>query len=166
MKQIRIAHLIHGGVLDAQAAFLLSRGIRTLALRLRQINETAIRVARWLEVQPEIARVHYTRLKSHPDYELARLQMPGGGGGIVAFDLAENSALAARRVVEGLRLIRNAPSLGGTETLISYPPLSSQAGFSDAELAEAGITRGTLRLAIGLEAAEEIIKDLEFGLKA
>jgi cystathionine beta-lyase/cystathionine gamma-synthase len=164
IAQLRSAHRVHGSVLDANAAYLLGRGIRTLQVRLRQINETAFAVATWLESQDEIAKVHYPALKSHPDHALASEQMSGGCGGIVAFDLKDNSSAAARRTVENFRLIRHAPSLGGTETLVSYPPLSSHAGFSGEQLAEAAITFGTLRIAIGLESAAEIIKDLEIGL--
>lgn len=166
VSRIRAAHRSLGATLDPHAAFLLGRGLLTLEVRMRQINQTAGHVAAWLEGQPQIERVHYAGLESHPDSALARAQMPGGGGGIVAFDLKERTSAAAERLVAGLKRIRHAPSLGGTETLVSYPPLSSHAGQSDGQLRAAGITRGTLRLAIGLDAAQDLEKDLESALRA
>ncbi len=165
MSRIRATHRSLGATLDPHAAWLLGRGLLTLGVRMRQINESAGRVAAWLQAQPGIERVHYAGLESHPDAALARSQMPGGFGGIVAFDLKERSSQAAERLVAGLRLIRHAPSLGGTESLVSYPPLSSHSGQSDAQLAAAGFTRGTLRLAIGLDAAQDLEKDLESALR-
>ena len=154
-----------GSVLDAQAAFLLGRGLHTLELRMARINESATAIARHMSTHARVAKVHYPGLESHPDHQAARAQMPGGFGGIVAFDLLERTEAAAERLTAGLRLIRHAPSLGGVETLISYPPLSSHAGQSDAQLQDAGITRGTLRLAVGLEPVESLIKDLESALE-
>jgi cystathionine beta-lyase/cystathionine gamma-synthase len=92
--------------------------------------------------------------------------MPGGFGGIVAFDLKENSEAAVERFVSRLRLIRHAPSLGGTETLVSYPLFSSHAGQNDDLLRAAGITLGTVRLSVGLEEAEELEKDVKEALRA
>lgn len=155
-----------GSVLDSEAAWLLGRGLHTLELRMARINESASAIAHYMSTHARVERVHYLGLESHRDHQAARAQMPGGFGGIVAFELKERTAAAAKRLTAGLKLIRHAPSLGGVETLISYPPLSSHAGQDDAQLQAAGITRGTLRLAIGLEPVESLIRDLESALEA
>jgi len=157
IEKLRDAHRTFGAVLDPHAAFLLGRGLQTLEVRMKQINETALRLSGWLESQSNVARVHYLGLESHADHQNARAQM-NGFSGIVAFDLAD--ADAARDCVSRLNIIRHAPSLGGAETLVSYPPLSSHAGQSDAQLQAAGISRGTLRLAVGLESFEILRDDL------
>lgn len=166
IERVRRTHLLTGAVLDAHAAYLLGRGLQTLDLRVRALCDNALQLARWLEEQPQVARVHYPLLRSSREYSRAQQQMPRGAGAIVAFDVKGESEEAARRVVENLRLIRHAPSLGGTETLISYPPLASHAGHDEAQLRAAGITRGTLRLAVGLEAQEELRRDLGVALAA
>ncbi|HEX8834742.1 MAG TPA: PLP-dependent aspartate aminotransferase family protein [Abditibacteriaceae bacterium] len=162
---LRASHRLLGATPDPHAAFLLRRGLLTLPLRIAKINNTAQQLAHWLSEQPGVARVHYLGLENHPDHGAAILQMEGGFGGIVAFDLNEATESAAQHVVEKLLLIRYAPSLGGTETLVSYPPLSSHAGQSDEQLQAAGISRGTLRLAVGLEPFEDLKKDLESALR-
>jgi cystathionine beta-lyase/cystathionine gamma-synthase len=174
VARIRAMHRVVGAALDPHAAFLLSRGLLTLPLRMRQINATALHLARWLVEHPAVERVHYLGLESHPDHPAACRQMSNdsadgsavGFGGIVAFDLNEQTESAVERFVASLRLIRHAPSLGGTETLMSYPPLSSHAGQTDEQLQAASITRGTVRLAIGLEAAEDLERDLHNALLA
>jgi cystathionine beta-lyase/cystathionine gamma-synthase len=174
IARVRTMHRVIGAALDPHAAFLLGRGLMTLPLRMQQINATALHLARWLVEHPAVERVHYLGLESHPDYAAARRQMngdseddsTGGSGGIVAFDLKEQAESAVERLVGSLRLIRHAPSLGGAETLLSYPPLSSHAGQTDEQLQAAGITRGTVRLAIGLEAAEDLERDLHNALLA
>lgn len=163
IEKLRLMQRALGGVLDAHAAYLLERGLMTLDVRMARINETATAIARYMSTHARVERVHHAGLASHPDHDLARSQMTGFGG-IVAFDLKERTEAAAKRLTAGLKVIRHAPSLGGTETLVSYPPLSSHAGQSDVQLQEAGITRGTLRLAIGLETPERLIKDLESAL--
>jgi cystathionine beta-lyase/cystathionine gamma-synthase len=165
INQIRATRQVLGCNLDAHAAFLLRRGLLTLPLRVRHISAAAQRLAGYLSTHAAVRQVHYPGLPSHADHEAARRQMPGGFGGIVAFDLKENSAAAVERFVSRLRLIRHAPSLGGTETLVSYPLLSSHVGQNDDQLRAAGITPGTVRLSIGLEEIEELQKDLEDALR-
>lgn len=165
VKKLRAAHRVLGAVLDARAAAELFRGLQTLTLRANAISAAALAVAQWLETQPAVSKVHYPALPSHPDYELAQRQMKGGGS-IVAFDLSEASETVARRFVEALRVVRHAPSLGGVESLISYPPLSSHANWSAERLTNAGITQGTLRLSVGLEPLADILPDLERGIGA
>jgi cystathionine beta-lyase/cystathionine gamma-synthase len=164
VEQIRATRQVLGSSLDAHAAFLLRRGLLTLPLRVRQISGTAQRLARFLSTRGAVSTVHYLGLESHADHLAAQAQMPGGFGGIVAFNLKENSEAAVERFVSRLRLIRHAPSLGGTETLVSYPLLSSHVGQNDDQLRSAGITPGTVRLSIGLEDAEQLEKDLEDAL--
>lgn len=165
IQKVRAVHRVFGAVLDARAAAELARGLRTLPLRAQAISATALEVARRLSSEPAVSRVHYPGLPEHPDHELANRQMQGGGC-IVAFDLKDDTEAAARRFVEALRVVRHAPSLGGTESLVSYPPLSSHAKWTEERLRTAGISRGTLRLSIGLEPAAELITDLERGLAA
>jgi cystathionine beta-lyase/cystathionine gamma-synthase len=164
LETIRATRQVMGSNLDAHATFLLRRGLLTLPLRVRQISATAQRLARWLDAHAAVRKVHYLGLRSHDDHEAAKIQMPGGFGGIVAFDLKESSEAAVERFVSRLRRIRHAPSLGGTETLVSYPLLSSHVGQSDDQLTAAHITVGTVRISIGLEEAEELEKDLEEAL--
>jgi cystathionine beta-lyase/cystathionine gamma-synthase len=174
LARIRAMHRVVGAALDPHAAFLLGRGLLTLPLRMQQINATALHLARWLEGHPAVERVHYLGLESHPDHVAARRQMSDGSadrstpgcGGIVAFDLKEQTESAVERLVGSLRLIRHAPSLGGAETLLSYPPLSSHSSHNDEQLQAAGITRGTARLAIGLESPEDLERDLHNALLA
>jgi cystathionine beta-lyase/cystathionine gamma-synthase len=165
VAKLRTAHRVFGAVLDARAAAELQRGLQTLSLRANAISASALAVAQWLENQSSICKVHYPALPGHADYALAQQQMKGAGS-IVAFDLANANENAARRFVEALRLVRHAPSLGGVESLISYPPLASHANWSEERLVAAGITRGTLRLSVGLEPVSEIIGDIEAGLEA
>jgi len=165
IQKLRAMHRVMGAVLDARAAAELLRGMQTLPLRAGAISTAALNVAHWLEDQTGVTRVHYPGLESHPDHSLARRQM-NGGGPIVAFDLQVNTEAAARLFVEALGLVRHAPSLGGPESLVSYPPLSSHAQWSGERLADAGIKPGTLRLSVGLEPANEIIIDLKRGLAA
>jgi cystathionine beta-lyase/cystathionine gamma-synthase len=165
MQRIRAMRQTLGGSLDAQAAFLLRRGLLTLPLRVRQISATAMHIARYLSSHSAVARVHYLGLEAHPDHMRAKVQMPCGFGGIVAFDLKADEESAVQRFVGRLHQIRHAPSLGGTETLVSYPLLSSHVGQSDEQLRASGITRGTVRLSIGLESVEELEGDVEYALR-
>ncbi|NOT44305.1 MAG: cystathionine gamma-synthase, partial [Acidobacteria bacterium] len=151
-----------GGVLDPQAAYALGRGLKTLTLRVARQNATAQAVAEALEGDPRVARVLYPGLASHPDHDIARRQMRGFGG-MVCLDLAGGEP-AAERAFDRLRLVRRAASLGGVESLCSLPVLSSQWGHTDAQLAAAGITRGMLRLSLGLEDAADLIADLRQAL--
>lgn len=150
-----------GGVLDPASASLLARGMKTLAVRMSRHNENAMRVAAWLERDPRVERVMYPGLTSHPDHAVARRQMRGFGG-MVAADLG--SYAAACRAYDRLQVFQRAASLGGVESLCSLPVLTSQYGLSDEQLASAGITRGTIRLSVGLEAPDDLIADLDQAL--
>jgi cystathionine beta-lyase/cystathionine gamma-synthase len=147
-----------GGVMDPQPAYALARGLKTLPLRVARHNANALAVARFLEGHPAVARVYYPGLPSHPDHAMAAAQMSGFGG-MVCVDV-KGGQPSAYRAFDRLGIIKRAASLGGVESLCSLPILTSQYGLSDAELESAGVTRGMMRLSIGLEDPEDLIADL------
>jgi cystathionine beta-lyase/cystathionine gamma-synthase len=147
-----------GGNLDAAAAYDLLRGMKTLEVRVLRQNETALRVARALAGHPKVERVDYPFLESHPDHALAR-RLLRGGGGVLSFTV-RGGYPAVARVHDALRLVARASSLGGVESLASIPVISSHRNASDAELAAQGIGRGTLRVSVGLEDADDLVADL------
>ena len=151
-----------GGVMDPHAAWLLLRGIKSLAVRVQRQNENALRVAQFLANHPKVKRVHYPFLEGHPQRALAMEQMRGGGG-VLSFEV-DGSGEDARRVAEFLRLFTLAPSLGGVESLVTIPVLTSHAMISAQERAEMGVTEQLIRLAVGIENADDLIHDLDHGL--
>ncbi len=148
-----------GTVMDPYPAYALGRGLKTLPIRMAQHNANALAVAEFLEQDRRVGQVYYPGLPSHPDHEIARRQMLGYGG-MVCFDLG-GSYERAVRTYDRLQLIKRAASFGGVESLISMPVLTSQWGHTDAQLREAGVTRGMLRLSVGLEDAADLIADLD-----
>jgi len=156
----RVNHkMIHlGGSLDPHACFLLDRGIKTLALRMRQHNHNAQRIAEFLERHPKIERVIYPGLPSHPDHRLAA-DLFDGFGGLLSFEMA-GGAPAAQRLLGRLAIPICAPSLGGVETLITRPSTTSHSGIAPEDRRRMGISDGLVRLAVGVEAAEDLIDDL------
>jgi len=151
-----------GGVIDPFNSFLVSRGIRTLAIRMERHSLNAEAVARFLERHPKVAWVSYPWLPSHPQHELAKRQMTGGGG-VVSFEL-KGGVAAGKTLMNTMRLCTLAVSLGGVETLIEHPASMTHASMGAAARREAGITDGLVRISVGIEAADEIIADLEQGL--
>lgn len=151
-----------GGSMDPHAAWLLLRGIKTLAVRVERQNLNALRVAQFLERHPKVKRVHYPFLGSHPQHALAIEQMRGGGG-VLSFEV-DGSHEGARRLTESLRLFTLAPSLGGVESLVSIPVLTSHAMISPEHRQKMGITDQLIRLSVGIESADDLIADLEHGL--
>ncbi|MFN2444266.1 MAG: PLP-dependent aspartate aminotransferase family protein [Vicinamibacterales bacterium] len=151
-----------GGILDPQPAYALGRGLKTLALRVARHNSNALAVAQAVDGHPRIERVYYPGLRSHPDHEVASRQMSGFGG-MVCLDV-KGGQERAYRSFDRLQIIKRAASLGGVESLCSLPILTSQYGLSDEELAAAGVTRGMMRLSIGLEDPEDLIEDLRQAL--
>jgi cystathionine beta-lyase/cystathionine gamma-synthase len=156
------ARKLFGGVLEPASAYALSRGLKTLTVRMARHNTNAMAVASWLEQDGRVAQVFYPGLSSHPDHKIARRQMRGFGG-MVCFDLAAGYK-AACRFFDRLEVIKRAASLGGTESLCSLPVLTSQYGFTDDQLAAAGVTRGMVRLSIGLEHPDDLLADLDHAL--
>lgn len=147
-----------GGVLDPNNAYLLLRGLKTLALRLERQNANGLKVAQYLESHPKVERVWYPGLPSHPDHEAAARQMQGFGG-VVSFEVKGNLA-AGSKVVDSVKIPIIAPSLGGVETLIEQPALMSYYEMSTEERLEVGIKDNLIRLALGIEDAQDLIADL------
>jgi len=162
LEPIMKARRLMGATLDPQAAYALSRGLKTLTLRVPQQNANAMTVATALESHPGITRVFYPGLASHPDHAVAARQMSGFGG-MVTIDV-KGGQEAAFRVFDRFRVIQRATSLGGVESICSLPILTSHTGLTDEELAAAGVSRGMIRLSIGLEDAQDLIEDLEQAL--
>jgi cystathionine beta-lyase/cystathionine gamma-synthase len=148
-----------GGIMDPQPAFALGRGMKTMPLRVAQHNANALAVATHLEAHPAIARVYHPGLGSHPDHHIAKSQMSGCGG-MVTIDL-KGGKDAAFRAFDRLKLIKRAASLGGVESICSLPILTSQYGLTDDELVKAGVSKGMIRISIGLEDAGDLIADLD-----
>ena len=163
IARVRQTSVMIGATLDPAAAYLLSRGMKTLDVRVRRSCENALMLARALREHPKVARVYYPGLEDDPDHALAARQMKAFGG-IVAIDLVGGER-EVEKLFNSLRLVRTAPSLGGVETLASYPIYSSHSGFSDEQLKAAGVSAATVRFALGIEAAEDIIADITQALE-
>jgi cystathionine beta-lyase/cystathionine gamma-synthase len=153
-----------GGSLDPHACFLLHRGMKTLAVRVRHQNDAALRVARFLLAHHAVETVNYPGLERHPNYERAR-QLFDGFGGMVSFELRGGVA-AAEGLISRMTLPISAPSLGGVESLITRPATTSHSGLTAEERRHAGISDHLIRLSVGLEAADDLIKDFEQALKS
>ena len=164
IDRVRQVAVSIGATLDPAAAYLLGRGIRTLDLRVRTACENAMQLAKVLRVHKKVARVYYPGLEDDPGHEVAKRQMKGFGG-VVAMDLVGGES-EVERFYDALRLARPATSLGGVGTLVSYPLYSSHSSFSDDQLRAAGVSAATVRFALGIEAAEDIIADVMQALAA
>ena len=164
LEQIGESRKTLGNCMDPHAAWLLIRGLKTLAVRVARQNENALRVAEFLEKHAKVQRVHYPFLKSHPQYAIAREQMSGGSG-MVTFEV-DGTGDDARRVSEAMRLFTLATSLGGVESLVSIPVLTSHAMISAELRAKMGVTEQMVRLSVGIESADDLIEDLERALEA
>jgi cystathionine beta-lyase/cystathionine gamma-synthase len=163
IAQIHETRTTLGNCMDPHAAWLLIRGMKTLAVRVARQNDNAQRVAEFLEGHRKVRQVHYPWLKSHPQYAIAREQMSGGGG-MVTFEV-EGTGEDACRVSEAMRLFRLATSLGGVESLVSIPVLTSHAMISAEQRAEMGVNEQMVRLSVGIESVEDLIADLEQALE-
>ncbi len=162
IDRVRKFSILIGTTLDPAAAYLLARGLKTLDLRVKASSENALRLAQSLKRHPKVARVYYPGLEDDPGYEVAKRQM-NAFGGVVAMDLKGGEA-EAEKLFDSFRLVSTAPSLGGVETLVSYPLYSSHVGFSKEQLDAAGVSDATVRFAIGVEAFDDIIADVEQAL--
>src|SRR6266513_1120240 len=151
-----------GGAMDPHAAFLLLRGIKTLAVRVERQNESALRIAQFLSGHAKVQRVHYPFLESHPQRALAMDQMVSGGG-VLSFEV-DGSGEDARRLAEALNLFTLAPSLGGVDSLVTIPVLTSHAMISAEQRAKMGVTEQLIRLSVGIENVDDLIADLERAL--
>ena len=162
VDRIGKARRLLGTVMDPYPAYALGRGLKTLPLRVARHNANAQAVAEFLAQDRRVSQVYYPGLASHPDHEIARRQMTGFGG-MVCLDLDGRYERAAA-VYDRLRIIKRAASLGGVESLISMPVLTSQWGHTDEQLRDAGVTKGMLRMSVGLEDAADLIADLDQAL--
>lgn len=162
IDRLQPARKLFGGVLEPASAYALARGMKTVSLRVARQNESAMKVARWLERDRRISRVFYPGLASHPDHPIAKKQMKGFGGMVCAE--AAGGYAAACRAYDRFKVIQRAASLGGVESLCSLPVLTSQYGLTDEQLAQAGVTKGMMRLSIGLEDLDDVIADLHQAL--
>lgn len=161
-KQFHEIQKVAGAVASPFDAWLTLRGVRTLAVRMKAHESNAFEVARWLEQHPKVARVYYPGLPSHPQHALAKSLMRGFGG-MVGVELKGGEA-EARTVLQSTQIFVLAASLGGVESIISYPPLMSHAALSRAERVERGIEDSFLRLSVGLEDPEDLLQDMEQAL--
>jgi cystathionine gamma-synthase len=161
---IRDAVGVLGGILDAHAAWLLLRGMKTLSLRVERQNATGLALARWLEEQPRVRRVWYPGLESHPDYAVATRLMQGFGG-VVTFEL-ETDLEGAMRFTDACRIPYIAPSLGGVDSLVEMPVLMSYWDQPAEERRRWGITDTLVRYSCGIEDAEDLQADLAQALRA
>ena len=162
VDRIGKARRLLGTVMDPYPAYALGRGLKTLPLRVARHNANAQAVAEFLAQDRRVSQVYYPGLVSHPDHEIARRQMTGFGG-MVCVDLGGRYERAAA-CYDRLRIIKRAASLGGVESLVSMPVLTSQWGHTDEQLREAGVTKGMLRMSVGLEDAADLIADLDQAL--
>ncbi len=163
-EQLEFLHNAVGSIAGPFDSFLALRGLKTLALRMARHNESALELARWLEAQPKVRRVHYPGLESHPQLALAKRQMRGGGG-MISVQLDTDLA-GARRFLERVRIFSLAESLGGVESLISLPALMTHASIPVETRARLGITDSLVRISAGIEDVEDLRDDLKAGLAA
>jgi cystathionine beta-lyase/cystathionine gamma-synthase len=159
VEEVRAKMALWGQAPDPFACWLLERGLKTLDVRVRRQNENAMRIATWAERHKAVRRVQYPGLASHPDHEIATQQQTGFGG-MLGVELGGGTR-AAERALRRLRLFRHAPSLGGVDSLVSEPRLTSHATLSAEERAKVGIPDGFLRLSVGIEDADDLIADLD-----
>ncbi len=161
IEWLRFVQNAEGAILGPFDSWLVLRGTKTLPLRMMQHNANGLALARFLEAHPKVSRVYYPGLTSHPQHELAVRQMRGFGG-MLAFDLG--SLEAARRLLNGVRLLSLAESLGGVETLISHPATMTHASVPSDRRDALGITDGLVRISAGIEDVEDLEEDLSQAL--
>ena len=162
LRRLKFIQNAAGAILGPMDSWLVLRGVKTLAVRMRQHNENAMAVAAWLKSHAKVARVYYPGLPDHPQHGLARRQMSGFGG-MIAFELHSFEAVAA--MLGRLRVCSLGESLGGVETLVSHPATMSHVSLTPEERAALGISERLVRISVGIEDVEDIIKDLEQALK-
>jgi len=155
---------ILGGVMDPMTAFLLARGLRTLAIRVQRHNENAMRIADFLEAEEKIRRVHYPGLPSHPDHDIARKQMQGFGG-MLSFELNADFN-KTKQFMDQLKRIKLATSLGGVTSLANQPVTNTHVALNPDERKKAGVIESLVRLSVGIEDANVLIEDLRQALSA
>ena len=164
VEPIRKALGVLGGIIDSHGAWLLLRGLKTLALRMERHNQNGLTVARYLESHPKVRQVWYPALESHPDYAIAERSMSGFGG-VVTFEI-DTDLEGAMRFIDSTQVPYQAPSLGGVESLIELPVTMSYWDYDPEQRKIWGITDSLVRFACGIEAAEDLIADLDQALES
>ena len=161
-QRLRRVMINSGCNMDPHQAFLVLRGLKTLGIRIERAQQSAMEIARWLEQQPEVSRVRYIGLESHPQHELAMRQMTGFGS-MISFELRDGME-AGRVLMDHLRLATLAVSLGGVETLVEHPASMTHASMSPEDRRAAGFSDGLVRYSVGIEDVEDLIADLRQAL--
>lgn len=159
-EKIRRNALILGGSLDAHTCWLVERSLKTIVLRVRQQNVSAMKIAEFLEREPSVPHIHYPGLKGHPSHAIASKQMTGGFGGMLSFEVKGDTAAFIKK----LKYIAKAVSLGGVESTISEPKKTSHVALTAEARKAAGISDQLLRLSVGIEETEDLINDLKQAL--
>jgi len=165
IEEIRSLRGVMGAVNSPHNCYLLERGLKTFELRMQRHNENGQAIAEFLEDHPRVSRVLYPGLESHPYHKIATETMRGFGG-LVTFELADADWKATAKVVDSTEIARIAPSLGGVESLIEQPLVMSYWNYSPEERAAFGISDNMIRLALGIENSEDLIRDLDQALAA
>jgi cystathionine gamma-synthase len=163
LAPVRKARTILGGIASPEIAFLVERGLRTLALRVQRHNENAQAIAYYLETHPKIARVWYPGLESHPDHALAVRQMAGFGG-VVSFEIVGDME-TANRLLDRVQIPYIAASLGGVESLIGLPAIMTYYELEPEDRQAIGIVDNLVRFSVGIEDADDLIADLAQALQ-
>ena len=163
IDEVRRKMMVWGQAPDPFACWLLERGLKTIDVRVKRQNENAMRIAEWCSTRPEIAKVHYPGLPSHPDHQVAKSILDGFGG-MLAIEL-KGGGPAALRFVQSLKVFTYAASLGGVDSLVIEPRYSSHEHMTPAERARIGIPDGFLRVSVGIENVEDLIADIEQALQ-
>jgi cystathionine gamma-synthase len=161
-EKLRFIAKTTGACLSPFDSFLIIRGIKTLAVRMERQQETALKIAHWLLQQSTVKKVYYPGLREHPDYDISRRQTSGFGG-MISFSVSDRQT--AEHILENVKVIKYAESLGGVESLITYPMLQTHADLPESERNVRGIDECLLRLSVGLEASDDLIADLNQALK-
>ena len=162
-EKLKFIQNASGGVPGPQDCFLVLRGIKTLHIRMDRSCENARKLADYLQQHPKVGKVMYPGLKSHPQHTLATSQMKNYGG-MISFDLKDDSMAAANKVLSGTKLFSLAESLGGVESLIGHPASMTHAAIPREQRLQSGLTDSLIRLSVGIESVEDLIRDLEEAL--
>lgn len=149
-----------GGSLDAHTCWLVERSLKTIVLRVRQQNQNALVLAEYLSQESRVGKVYYPGLTSHPDHAVARAQMPGGFGGMIAFEVKNDPTGFMRN----LKIIKRAISLGGVESTVCSPVKTSHAKMSPEERLKIGVTDNLIRFSVGIEEVDDLIQDIQQAL--
>jgi cystathionine gamma-synthase len=165
MSAARARSVRTGSTLGPFDAWLALRGLRTLEVRMRRLSDNAFALARALQTIPGVARVHHPGLPGSSSHDVAHRLMPEGTGGMLAFDLSGGRD-AVQRMLSRFEMVRFAASLGGVETTVSYPEITSHRALSPEERVELGVGSGTVRVSVGIEDAEDIVADFAHALLA